>query len=665
LQLAASAVEHAPDVPAAIRALSAREGSLERYFLESLLEGLPTDLTEFLERISILEFMVPELCEAVTGCTAAADKLRQLARDTPILIVGERRGWSRLHPLARDFLLGRFDRLPEQERRELHRRAMRWFCVESQYPEAARHALAAGEHALADRYAQRSLWDLVKEGRLTEAREWLARLPDQDMNTDAVFRISAAWVMALGARPTEGRRMAEEIGRLPGVNTEIRFEAAVVRAVGATFCDRPDDLRRALAEAPPPTALRDPIVGIAHANHSGLLALFEGDTTRVRQLLRGTLASGFGTPEHAISYSYCLDGVAHLWDGDTIKADAAVRPALELVERETGRRSVMAAALATVLAAALYERDRPGLAQGLLANRLDVIERAGVPEVILLAYRTLAYVALSQGDERRALDVLGGLFAIGVARHWPRATLTSLAEQIRIHALRSRAETIREKIAALDALGPMFAEDGYVLFEPHYLLQSGIAKAYAALAQFDLDAAGRHLAIAGELAARLHRRRDALIVKALRGIVAHERGDAGAHALLLETAELAALGGLDRLLADAHPLAPGLVGLADRRRQGGDAEDVRPNRAAPADASRLDAAAFRRPVALAGGVLTPKEAEVLRLLDVGLPNKQIAKTMNIGDETVKWHLKNLFSKLNAGSRRHAVDRARLMGLLAP
>jgi LuxR family maltose regulon positive regulatory protein len=31
---------------------------------------------------------------------------------------------------------------------------------------------------------------------------------------------------------------------------------------------------------------------------------------------------------------------------------------------------------------------------------------------------------------------------------------------------------------------------------------------------------------------------------------------------------------------------------------------------------------------------------------------------------VKWHLKNVFLKLNAASRKHAVDRARLLGLLA-
>jgi LuxR family maltose regulon positive regulatory protein len=62
-------------------------------------------------------------------------------------------------------------------------------------------------------------------------------------------------------------------------------------------------------------------------------------------------------------------------------------------------------------------------------------------------------------------------------------------------------------------------------------------------------------------------------------------------------------------------------------------------------------------------MLTPKEARILALLAVGRANKEIARAMDIGEQTVKWHLKNLFFKLNAGSRKHAVDRARLLGLL--
>ena len=65
----------------------------------------------------------------------------------------------------------------------------------------------------------------------------------------------------------------------------------------------------------------------------------------------------------------------------------------------------------------------------------------------------------------------------------------------------------------------------------------------------------------------------------------------------------------------------------------------------------------------AGGLLTPKEARILSLLATGKANKEIARAMDIGEQTVKWHLKNVFFKLNAASRKHAVDRARLLGLL--
>ena len=46
-----------------------------------------------------------------------------------------------------------------------------------------------------------------------------------------------------------------------------------------------------------------------------------------------------------------------------------------------------------------------------------------------------------------------------------------------------------------------------------------------------------------------------------------------------------------------------------------------------------------------------------------MSNKRIALALDIGGETVKWHMKNLFSKLSAGSREHAVDRARLLGII--
>ena len=63
-------------------------------------------------------------------------------------------------------------------------------------------------------------------------------------------------------------------------------------------------------------------------------------------------------------------------------------------------------------------------------------------------------------------------------------------------------------------------------------------------------------------------------------------------------------------------------------------------------------------------LLTPKEHEVLQLLARNYTNKEIATALEMGEETVKWHLKKIFSKLEAGSRRHAVTRAKTLGVIS-
>jgi ATP/maltotriose-dependent transcriptional regulator MalT len=61
--------------------------------------------------------------------------------------------------------------------------------------------------------------------------------------------------------------------------------------------------------------------------------------------------------------------------------------------------------------------------------------------------------------------------------------------------------------------------------------------------------------------------------------------------------------------------------------------------------------------------LTPKELQVLRLLAHGYSNKEIAGTLALGTETVKWHLKKLYDKLEVSSRRQAVARAMALGVV--
>jgi LuxR family maltose regulon positive regulatory protein len=58
-----------------------------------------------------------------------------------------------------------------------------------------------------------------------------------------------------------------------------------------------------------------------------------------------------------------------------------------------------------------------------------------------------------------------------------------------------------------------------------------------------------------------------------------------------------------------------------------------------------------------------RERDVLQFLAQGMPNKRIATTMNVSVDTVKWHLKNIFGKLDAADRFQAIDKARRAGLI--
>jgi len=62
--------------------------------------------------------------------------------------------------------------------------------------------------------------------------------------------------------------------------------------------------------------------------------------------------------------------------------------------------------------------------------------------------------------------------------------------------------------------------------------------------------------------------------------------------------------------------------------------------------------------------LSEREQEVLRLLAQGASNQEIAEQLVVTAATVKFHVSNILSKLQARNRTQAVARARGLGLLS-
>jgi DNA-binding NarL/FixJ family response regulator len=61
--------------------------------------------------------------------------------------------------------------------------------------------------------------------------------------------------------------------------------------------------------------------------------------------------------------------------------------------------------------------------------------------------------------------------------------------------------------------------------------------------------------------------------------------------------------------------------------------------------------------------LTQREADILKALAEGLSNKQIARQFWLSEQTIKFHLTNIYRKLDVGSRTEAVRHAYEHGLI--
>ena len=84
----------------------------------------------------------------------------------------------------------------------------------------------------------------------------------------------------------------------------------------------------------------------------------------------------------------------------------------------------------------------------------------------------------------------------------------------------------------------------------------------------------------------------------------------------------------------------------------------------PQAATRLMREVRAPEAAEATEALTGRESDILRLLAVGLANKEISRELGIGEGTVKTHVSNVLAKLGVQSRTQAALHAVRMGIVS-
>lgn len=663
LQLVMATIEKSLSLSDAITGFSVRSGDIQRYFVESLVNRLPSSLAKFLVRISCVDALHPDLCQAITGRVDAADMLQRLQDTTPIFLGGVDSEWSRIHSLAREFLRDRFEALPDEERRAAHGNAARWLAERRMFEAAARQALLAGQDQLAYEFVAHCLYDLVIAGQIASVTEWIERLPLAEIEKNPRLRLAVAWTLAMSDRHDEAATLVGPIVDDPATDPEMRCESAAICATAAVYADDLDGLERIVTPWAGLLAKQPAMLRAVGTNQQAILAIYRGMPDKARYYYQQLPPDSILTVgEYTRGWMSWLIGISYGWQGQMLLAEEVLRPALARAEEECGRRSPIAVLLASTLAMVLWERDLTAEMGPLLANRLDVLERRAAPDAIVMGYVCAARNATKGGLERRAFDLLENLYALGEARDLPRLCVASLTEQIRMQALRSHGDACSALIGRLERFTTPKAYKRWGLLGPVVKVQVGLARAYAASVAQDWRQVLAELDACKPVAEKLRRTRDSLQISLLQALALKHCGE-DSRASFSEAISTAESLGLARILVDTHP---DLIDWMRRVRGGGDASATAMAQRPQAPRTVVKSPDIRpalRPNVSPSALLTPKEGEVLQLLAGNLTNKQIALALDVGDETVKWHLKNLFLKLDAGNRKHLLDRARLLGVL--
>ncbi|MDT0507014.1 LuxR C-terminal-related transcriptional regulator [Novosphingobium sp. MMS21-SN21R] len=627
--------------------LSAATADIRRFFIDRLIDRQPDAAKQLLIRISQLDMVHPELCVAICDGADIRDDLRKLQEQTPLLSQAEEGEWMRLHPMAREVLDDRYRRIAETERRAMSARASEWLSNAGLFEAAAEQALAAGMAERAYDLAEGVVQQMLIAGRIGAVLEWHQRLPVEDFLRHPGFWMPAAWALAMSERHAEARPLLDRIEAQPTLQIEDKFEASLIRSTIAGFADSGDELNDELRHwTEPPSGARPQDVPIYWVSR-GLASLHAGkpDQSRLDWMrFEGFDQSDVYTPMTLGFGSYGI-ALSHLWEGRCALAEQVLRPALTKAEAQMGRRNLVTCMLAALLARARWDGGSHDEPASLLALRLDVLERQGLPDALLNAYLTLARMAASESRHDKAFSLLEELRALGVTRSMPRLHFAAQCEMVRQHAKAGRGETAGALVRQLEATFVSQQSQFPKAFLSWLELQLELAKVHAALAHQGSDHmvdALHDVERATVLASALNLGWEAVEARLLRSLVLERSGYAAAAAeIRTEALSLAEINGQFRLSTQYGGVGrTGLIG--------------QPGPVVEPTMESVSGAA----------ILTIKEREILGLLAQNLSNKEIAIALDLSEQTVKWHLKNLFLKLDGANRKHTVARARMLGLIA-
>ncbi len=667
------------------------------YLVEAVLQHQPEDIQNFLLQTSILDRLCGPLCDAVLGRGAEGhaasgapkgggrgDKNLSPAPPLPgspalglevleyleranlfIIPLDDERRWYRYHHLFADLLRSLLQRRVEGRHvTTLHRRAADWYEQHGLVAEAMSHALATADVERTTRLVERHARSMLSRSEMTTLLSWLNALPDEVVRTKPQLSLFEAWALVLTGQldAVEPRlREVEQHRELAGEITAIRATVAYFRR---DFPGAIELYRQALAHLPADNLFLRGAVALS----LGVAYTWSGDMVNASQVLAEAITTNRATSNHhAALIAMSNLGQVQVEQSHLRQAAERYRQALEFANKQAtavGRPPLPAVGAAYVgLGSLLYERNDLEAAQHHLLEGVRFAEQGTELGVLINGYTTLARVKQAQGDPEGALALAEQAEQLGQgynSLYWATQAATCRARLwLRQGQLEAAKRWVQERQLGADAL-------------PDYLHEvEHLTLARLLMATNDWVVATGLLGRLLEAAEAGGRRGRVIEALALQALVCWAQRDTDQALTMLHRALLLAEPEdyLRLFLDEGTPMEQLLFSLRSQLSGGSNQESgvsqVYLEKLLAAFKAELKGQ--RTPTkALVPSLVEPlseRELEILRLMAVGMSNQDIAQKVVVTVGTVKWHLNNIYGKLDVCSRTQAIARARELGLL--
>jgi LuxR family transcriptional regulator, maltose regulon positive regulatory protein len=658
LQLAALSLKDRPNNKSIIENFNGDHKYILDYLVEEIFSKLSPETQEFLMKTSIVNQMCASLCRKLTNIKDTQHMLERLDSINMFIVpLDDNRVWYRYHNLFREFLINRLKRIENNILPELYFKAGKWF-EENELPSLAVTCyLKAEKYDAAVKLIENSQQDIIVNGEMKKVYDWCSALPFDKLLESPRLCINMAWYTCINGDLDNTQlyigRAENAINPASNCKDDFLGEIMIMRAIMAN-AGRDSSKIIEYSEKADPYIRKHEYFRAIITLLKGSAYIYNGQISTAGEYFKESLKISKETNNYYIAVmanrslmiSKMIGGYLHDCESECLEL-------LQYFKEKNASEMPVIGILYNDLSSIYYEWNNLELASEYAKRALAFGEKGGITWILCASYASLSKISFALGQIEDAFENIKKAEQAIIKDKIYDMQLT--VEDIKAN-LNIRAGNLKDVDRWLIIRGFDAINDYKPMYIKHYMTQ---ARYLIEIGSHDMAM----LIIDKFCSSRVSPANQRVNAEALiiRSILYQKKGFLKEAIMSINKAiELSYHEEYIRLFIDeGKPLKKLLNKLIDSHT----------NSTANAAYIFLNQIINEYDISVSLPkitdleILSIREVEILKLLEAGLTNIEIAEKIFVSINTIKTHLLNIYTKLDVHHRTQAVAKARELNIL--